>query len=108
MDKAKNLLLGAVDVMLQLKETKETKKEPTSSSQSSQPTSSGSLKLTSSKQSLYDEHRRLFRYQHSKTYSLDKTHRGWWLGWKGQGKEESAYVSEGSCVPEGVYTGDCP
>lgn len=61
-DKAKNLLLGAVGVMLQLKEMKETKKEPTSSSQSSQLTSSSSLKWTSSKQSLYDEHRRLFRY----------------------------------------------
>ena len=97
-DRAKNLLLGAVDVMLQLKETK---KEPSSSSQALPPTHSSNQKSTF-RPSVYDEHRRLFGYQPSKTYSVASRRTKGGGGGKGKGKKKATatWTKEVVCLKE--------
>ena len=89
-DHAKSLLLDAVDVMLQLKDTKKDPGTPSTSSQGASLPSAGEISLRSSnktKPSVYNEHRRLFGYQPSKVCSSKRT--------KGKGKAKKKLLALG-------------
>ena len=82
-DRAKSLLLGAVDVMMQLKDTKKDPGTPSTSSQgASLPSAAQSSLRSSNKPSVY---RRLFGYKPSKVCSSKRT--------KGKGKARKKAVN---------------
>lgn len=106
--KAKSLLLGAVDVMCQLKDTGcgsvEDPPQTSSSkrqrlSDSSQSTSASSSTVAAKKPSVYDEHRRLFGYQPSKVYSNKRAKGGYGKG-KGKKKAVTTWTKEVICLKE--------
>ena len=100
-EKAKSLLLGAVDVMCQLKDSE----DPTRASSSKRPRLSDSSQSTSAqftvakKPSVYDEHRRLFGYQPSKVYSSKRAKGGYGKG-KGKKKAVATWTKEVICLKE--------
>ena len=103
-DRAKSLILGAIDVMMQLRDGKKTDSGSSGSStgstsvpggSSSAPvahcstSASTSVKSSNnpsgkSKPSVYNEHRRIFGYQPSKVYSSKRAIKG-----KGKGKKKA-------------------
>lgn len=104
--KAKRLLLGAVDVMCQLKDTgcESVEDPPQTSSSKRQRLSDSSTSASSSftmakKPSVYDEHRRLFGYQPSKVFSNKRAKGGYGKG-KGKKKAVTTWTKEVICLKE--------
>lgn len=101
-DKAKNLILGAVDVMMQLKDGKRANSRPSSGSTgpaaSTSAISTKSVSSSSAKPSVYSEHQRVFGYQPSKMYSSKRT-------FKGKGKAKKKGV--GTWTKEVICLKDC-
>lgn len=113
-DRAKSLILGAVETMMQLKDRKKTHSGPGGSNTGSisasddrngAQTSTASASTSSSnptgksKPSVYNEHRRIFGYQPSKVYSSKRA-----IG-KGKGKGKKKAV--GTWTKEVICLKDC-